>query len=100
MSAMIMPMKNAGTENRSVIKGGDSMANKQEDHLVQCPYYKTNTSQVIYCEGLEDGMVVHLAFATHGQLINYKGRFCRRNYYNRCQLAKIPNQKWSYDDAE
>ena len=74
------------------------MANKHEDHLVQCPYYKTNTSQVIYCEGLEDGMVLHLAFATHAQLIDYKGRFCRRNCYKQCPLAKILNQKWGYDD--
>ena len=73
------------------------MANKQEDHLVQCPYYKTHTSQMIYCEGLEDGMAIHLAFATHPQLINYKGRFCRRSTYNDCPLARMLNQKWGYD---
>ena len=73
------------------------MSNKQEDHLVQCPYYKTHTSQVIYCEGLEDGMAIHMAFATHPQLINYKGRFCRRNTYNQCPLAKLLNQKWGYE---
>ena len=74
------------------------MANKNEDHLVQCPYYKTNTSQVMYCEGLEDGMAVHLAFATHSQLIDYKGRFCRRSCWGKCPLAKILNQKWGYED--
>ena len=74
------------------------MANKHEDHLVQCPYYKTHTSQVIYCEGLEDGMAIHMAFATHAQLIDYKSRFCRRSYYGQCPLAKILNQKWGYDD--
>lgn len=73
------------------------MANKNEDHLVQCPYYKTNTSQVVYCEGLEEGMAVHLAFATHAQLVNYKGRFCRRSCYSQCPLAKMLNQKWGYD---
>lgn len=74
------------------------MPYKDEDHLVQCPYYKHDTSQVIYCEGLEDGMVLHLAFATHPQLINYKGRFCRRQCWGRCPLAKVLNQKWGYDD--
>ena len=74
------------------------MANKHEDHLVQCPYYKTNTSQVIYCEGLEDGMVLHLAFATHAQLIDYKGRFCRRSCYNECPIASLLNRKWGYDE--
>jgi hypothetical protein len=74
------------------------MANKHEDHLVQCPYYKTNTSQVVYCEGLEDGMVLHLAFATHAQLIDYKGRFCRRKCYDQCKVAEILNRKWGYDE--
>ena len=74
------------------------MANKHEDHLVQCPYYKTNTSQVVFCEGLEEGMAIHMAFASHTQLVDYKGRFCRRSCYNQCPLAKILNQKWGYDD--
>ena len=74
------------------------MANKNEDHLVQCPYYKTNTSQVIYCEGLEDGMAVHLAFATHAQLIDYKSRYCRRGHYSKCPLATMLNRKWGYDE--
>ncbi len=79
--------------------GVSNVANKNEDHLVQCPYYKTNTSQVVFCEGLEDGMAIHLAFATHPQLINYKGRYCRTTCWGRCPLAKILNQKWGYDDA-
>lgn len=74
------------------------MANKHEDHLVQCPYYKTNTSQVVFCEGLEDGMVVHLAFAKHDQLVNYKSRYCRRNCWSQCPLATMLNRKWGYDE--
>ena len=74
-----------------------AVANKHEDHLIQCPYYKTNNSQVIYCEGFEDGMVVHLAFATHTKLVEYKGKFCRRSCYNKCPLATMLNRKWEYD---
>lgn len=73
------------------------MANKNEDHLVQCPYYKTHTSQVIYCEGLEDGMAIHMAFASHQQLINYKGRYCRRNCWVLCPLAKMQNARYEYE---
>ena len=76
------------------------MANKSEDHLVQCPYYKTNNSQVVFCEGLEDGMAIHLAFATHAQLVDFKGRFCRRLCWWQCPLAKMLNQKWGYDDEK
>ena len=70
------------------------MANKHEDYLVQCPYYKTDTRQVIFCEGLEDGMAIHLAFATPQQLINYKVRFCRRLEYGSCPLARILEEKY------
>lgn len=74
------------------------MANKQEDHTVVCPYYKTNTSQVVYCEGLEDGMAVHMAFASHAQLVDYKSRYCRRLCWGRCPLATALNRKWGYDE--
>ena len=70
------------------------MANKSEDHLVKCPYYKTNDRQVIYCEGFENGMAVHLAFATHNHLVDYKDMFCRKYCYSQCELAKILDQKW------
>ena len=74
------------------------MSNKYEDHLVQCPYYKTNNSQVLYCEGLEDGMAIHMAFASHGQLIDYKSRYCRRSCWSQCPLAATLNRKWGYDE--
>ena len=74
------------------------MANKHEDHLVQCPYYKTNTSQVIYCEGVEDGTNTHMAFDTHPHLVDYKGRFCRRMCYGKCLWAHALDQKWGVDD--
>lgn len=73
------------------------MANKYEDHLVKCPYYKTNASQVIHCEGLEEGMAMHMAFAKRSQLIDYKGRYCRRHGWANCPLAKVLNQKWGYE---
>ena len=90
-------MRRAVTESFSVNKGVYVMANKQEDHLVQCPYYKTHTNQVIYCEGFEDGMAVHMAFASHQQLVNYKGRYCRGNRWVACPLAKMQNERWHYE---
>lgn len=73
------------------------MANKQEDHLVKCPYYKTNANQVIRCEGIEEGMATHLTFADHAQLINYKGRYCRKMAYMACPLARMLEGK--YEDT-
>lgn len=94
----MLSTKNAGTESDSMIKGGEDMANQHEDHTVQCPYYKTNTSQVLYCEGLEDGMAIHLAFASHAQLVDYKKRYCRKLCWGKCPLATELNRKWGYDE--
>lgn len=89
---------NAGSESYAMIKGGEVMANKNEDHLVVCPYYKTNNPSAIYCEGFENGMVVHIAFASRDQLVNYKSRYCRRHCWARCPLATTLNRKWGYDE--
>ena len=70
------------------------MATISEDYMVQCPFYKTNTSQVLYCEGLEDGMAIHLAFATRSQLNSYKMRYCRKIGYCACPLARILEEKY------
>lgn len=74
------------------------MANKHEDHTVQCPYYKTNNPSVIYCEGVEDGMLTHMAFATRDLLVSYKDRYCRRKCWGHCPLASMLNRKWGYDE--
>lgn len=74
------------------------MAKLHDDHTVVCPYYKTNGSQVLYCEGLEDGMAIHLAFATHAQLVDYKKRYCRKICWSKCPLATELNRKWGYDE--
>ena len=73
------------------------MAYKDEDFLVQCPYYKHDTSQVIFCEGLEDGMVIHAAFDTHPHLVKYKGRYCRKNSWSSCPLANMQNKRYEYE---
>ena len=75
------------------------MVKKDEDYLVKCPYYKHDTSHMVYCEGLEDGMVIHMAFATHTQLLDYKKRFCRKDCWQNCPVAKMLNQKWGCSDA-
>jgi hypothetical protein len=53
-----------------------------------CPYYKNESRQVIYCTGLCEGNVIHLAFANASECIAYKKLFCRDNY-ERCPVAKM-----------
>lgn len=68
----------------------------KEDVLVKCPYYKGEEKQMIFCEGVQEGTAVHLAFDTNPNLKDYKNRFCKR-CYKECLLAEMQNRKWGYD---
>lgn len=50
-----------------------------------CPYYKHEDSQVIYCEGVKEGSVIHLAFSNKTDAREYKNKHCRCNY-NHCKI--------------
>ena len=67
------------------------------DVLVKCPYYKFEEKQKIFCEGVQEGTAIHLAFDTSSNLKDYKKRFCK-GCYNRCLIADLHNRKWGYDE--
>ena len=67
------------------------------DVLVKCPYYKFEEKQMIYCEGVQEGTAIHLAFDSILNLKEYKKRFCK-GCYNRCRVAEMNNRKWDYDE--
>ena len=68
----------------------------RSDVLVKCPYYKFEDKQIIFCEGVQEGTAIHLAFDTAPNLKDYKNHFCKR-CYNKCLLADMQNRKWEYD---
>ena len=53
-----------------------------------CPFYKHEDSQVIYCEGVQDGSVVHLAFANKTDSLEYKKEICRKDY-RKCKIYSM-----------
>lgn len=53
-----------------------------------CPYYRHEDSQVIYCEGVQDGSVVHLAFANKTDSMDYKKQHCRCKYQD-CRIYQM-----------
>lgn len=53
-----------------------------------CPFYKHEDSQVIYCEGVQEGSVIHLAFANKTDSLDYKKTYCRSNY-GKCNICKM-----------
>ena len=52
------------------------------DVLVKCPYYKFEEKQMIFCEGVQEGSAIHLAFDTPSNLKEYKNHFCKGCYYD------------------
>lgn len=68
----------------------------RSDVLVRCPYYKFEEKQMIYCEGVQEGTAIHLAFDTPPNLKEYKNHFCK-GCYNKCLIAGLLNRKWGYD---
>jgi hypothetical protein len=66
------------------------------DVLVKCPYYKFEEKQKIFCEGVQEGTAIHLAFDTTPNLKSYKKQFCK-GCYNKCQIADMHNRKWGYE---
>ena len=43
---------------------------QRSDVLVKCPYYKEEEKQKIFCEGVQEGSAIHLAFDTPQNLRN------------------------------
>jgi hypothetical protein len=67
----------------------------RQDVLVKCPYYKFEEKQKIFCEGVQEGTAIHLAFDTPSNLRDYKQQFCK-GCYNKCLLAEMLNRKYDY----
>ena len=74
------------------------MANQHEDHLIQCPFYKTNDRTVIKCgKRDEDGVALRMDFKSHEELVKYKSGLCRRGCWGECFLAKLLNARWGHE---
>ena len=56
------------------------MAKRYTSIKAICPFYKHESRQVIYCEGIKEGTVTHIAFANASECLSHKKQFCRCNY--------------------
>ena len=66
----------------------------RQDVLVKCPYYKGEEKQVIFCEGVQEGSAIHMAFDTPTNLRDYKKQCCKDWGYDRCLVAGMLNKKY------
>lgn len=53
-----------------------------------CPYYRHESPQMIYCDGVMDETVTHLAFANRSVAVAYKKSYCR-DRYEQCRIYQM-----------
>lgn len=54
-----------------------------------CPFYKHENRNVIYCEGVNEGTVTHIAFANPSECLSYKKQYCRCGNCTNCPIYKM-----------
>ena len=59
-----------------------------ESRRAVCPFYKHEGTQMIYCNGVQEGTCVHLAFAVATDAKKYKNTMCYSNYH-KCRIARM-----------
>jgi len=69
---------------------------RYHDVMARCPYYNGEEKQKIFCEGLQEGNAIHLAFDTPDNRRDFKKARCNQDY-NKCPIAQMLNRKWGYD---
>lgn len=71
------------------------MPKRDVNPYVQCPYYKCEDKQMVYCEGVEENSAIHVAFSTPQQRKDYEGEFCKK-CWEHCMIADALNKKYDY----
>ena len=72
------------------------MAKRRVNDYVVCPYYREETPQVIFCEGVEDDSTIHVAFATPDKRKKHEDQYCKQCWC-KCMIAEAHNRKWGYN---
>lgn len=62
------------------------MGRHYTDYNAQCPFYHANDKNLIYCEGVTDNTIIHLAFP--GSAAKYKDYYCCHKW-EECLIAKM-----------
>lgn len=60
---------------------------------VRCPFYHSEDSQMVCCEGVQDRTAIHLAFADKKDLLEYKRRMCNTEYES-CMIFSMLEKKY------
>ena len=69
---------------------------RYHDVMAQCPYYYGEEKQKIFCEGVQEGSAIHMAYDTPQNRRDYKKAFCNQAWET-CLVAQMLNRKWDYE---
>ena len=81
----MMPMWLWSESGQTQQKGGLFMGRHFVSYEAQCPFYKAEDKNIIYCEGVKDNSSIHNAFP--GSAAAYKKEYCCGGWEN-CLIAK------------
>ena len=76
------------------LDGGGKLVKRYVSKYVICPFYHNEDSLIIYCEGVDDKTVIHLAFSKKEDKQNYKKVLCCTPHYEKCLLAAMLDSKY------
>lgn len=69
---------------------------RYHDVMTRCPYYNGEERQKIFCEGVQEGSAIHMAYDTPQNRRDYKKAFCNQAWET-CLVAQMLNRKWDYE---
>lgn len=78
----------------SFLEGGKIVKRYVSKYAI-CPFYHNEDTLVIYCEGVTDDTVIHLAFSKKEDKQEYKKVLCCTPQYGKCLLAKMLDSKYT-----
>ena len=75
------------------------MSKRYVSKEVDCPFYRSEGNQKIYCEGVQDGTAIHLAFASSKTMQEYKETYCCEDF-GYCLIADMLYSKYEEESNE
>lgn len=72
------------------------MRNRYVSPIVVCPYYKSQSGNLIYCEGPVDGSSIHMAFSSPAEREAFQDNSCKTmDYAKHCVVARAHDYIWN-----
>lgn len=70
------------------------MSKRYISDVAKCPYYKSEDTHRIFCDGPEEGSSTHIAFSTPDGKRQYEYRYCYGMNYPKCLIAEGQNKRF------